>query len=62
MPAKDAWRPIIEPRMFCRPVVAEADSHPFDEDQDPCSDPHESKKSDPVQHQSENIDSDPDLH
>ncbi len=41
----EAWPLKMEPWSVCRQVVA--DSHHFDEEQDPDPDPHESEKSDP---------------
>jgi hypothetical protein len=43
-----AWRIRIEPWRFCRPVLA--DSHHFDEEQDPDLDPHYREKLDPNPH------------
>ena len=47
----------MEPYRVYRPVVA--DSHHFDEEQDPDPDPHLSEKLDPHTHFSEKLDPDP---
>jgi hypothetical protein len=44
----EAWRIKMEPWRFCRPIVA--DSHRFDEVQDPDPDPQKSEKLDPDPH------------
>jgi hypothetical protein len=44
----EAWRIKMEPWRVCRTVVA--DSHHFDEEQDPDPDPHLSEKLDPDLH------------
>ncbi len=52
--AAEAWRLNMMPWRVCRPVFA--DSHHIEEKQDPNSDPHLSKKSNPGPHSGEKRD------